>query len=368
MKKHFALLLVTTLSARTFMPLCAQTNSDNVLNFGPKNKLNEKFATLYVMRPDDTLDKKKWYSIKYEETSLGQFLNNSKYEIRFPLYGKKRFWAQHDPSSPTSGVWVELEYGKSYYLKLQITPGQDHPNPVLLLLDSITGKSDYANIKNAVNSMFYPVPANLPESMLVGNPFNRNILEPYYYDKTDSLYYWKYRFKVPSFFHYVFISEKHIYQFPYSNTLLSPTYSEFLRIQGFLAKKIETEDDLLSYVKKSLGNGKGMKNKKEKLVSLNYEPVKAFGDFGWLALSEVEDHGAANKQKNEFLLLREIRACIYKKTKEEEKVLMVFWLSARGAPDELYTLDEMKQRLIKFLSGWKYIDISKSELKSEGSD
>jgi hypothetical protein len=344
----------------------SQTSNKNIFSFGPKNKLNEKYATLYVIRDDDTLDKRIWFAVMYEKLTLGHIQNGSRNEIHFPLDGKKRFWAQYDPSSPTSGVWLDLEFGKSYYLKMQIVKGLTHGNPELTVLDSLKGKTEFNNITSPTNVIYYPAPPNMPEATLGGNPFNRTILHPFYYNVSDSFYYWKYRFKVPSYFQYVFYSEKYIYHFLYGDTLLSPTYSEFLRVQGAGVKEMKTEEDLLNYVKKSLGDDKGTKSKKLKLVSLNYEPIKPFGDFGWLAISEVEDHKAGNKGENDFLVLRDIRACIYEDTKEKTKPVILLWLSARGTPDELYTLDEMKERLKQFINGWELINRTKSgELPAE---
>jgi hypothetical protein len=361
MKKRLILLLHVSLFINFIL---AQSTNDIVFNYGPKNKTDQKFVTLYIIRPDDTLDKKRWYAVMYEEISLGVIENNSKIQIKFPLDGKQRFWTQFNSKSPTSGVWAELKYSKSYYLKLQIRPGQDHANPELLLLDSINGKREFDKITGNTRTLFYPVPPDIPESMLVGNPFNRNTLIPYYYNNTDSFYYWRFRFKAPSFFQYIYIS-KHVYQFGYENKVLSPTYSELLQVSGSAVKEIRSEEDLLNQLKKRMG-GKGMKSsKKEKLVSLNYEPIKAFGDFGWMAISEVEVHNAGNKGENDFLLLREIRAVIYKKT-EKTKIAMAFWYSSRGTPEESYTLDEMKERLKQFLNGWELkTDIKTDELPAE---
>jgi hypothetical protein len=357
MKKRLTL-LVQVVSLTNFV--FAQSTNDVLFNYGPKNKADQKFVTLYVVRPDDTLDKKRWYSLMYEKTSLGAIGNNSKTQIQFALDGKKRFWTQLDNASPTSGISMDLEYGKSYYLKLQLTPGLNHANPELLLLDSLSGKEELNKITGKTRNLLYPVPPNISEGMLVGNPFNRNLLIPYYYNTIDSFYYWRYRFKAPAFFHYFFISEKRVYQFVYSNPLLSPTYSEFITVLGSNIKEMKDESELLNYVKKSLNDGKGTKNKKQKLVSLNYEPLKtSIGDFGWMALSEVEDHEAADKGNNDYLLLREVRACIYVDTKEKNKVLMIIWLSCRGTPEEIYNLDEMKERLTQFLSGWEPSDPAK---------
>jgi hypothetical protein len=301
----------------------------------------------------------------FGNTSLGQIQRNSKYEIRFPFDGRKRVWAQYDDSSPLSELWLDLEYRKTYYIKMQLVKGTTHANPELILLDSIQGKEEFINVAPSASLVCYPVPLKLPEAALVGNPFNRKTLEPFYYNATDSLYFWKYRFKGPAYFQYFYWSDKFIYQFAYGNTLLSPTYSEFLRIQGSGVKEMKSNEDLLDYIKKSLGKSK---DKKEKLVSLDYQPVNAIGEFGWMAISEIEDHDAANKGENDFLLLREIRACIYKDTKEKKKALIILWLSERGTPDELYTLDELKERLKQFIDGWVLRkDIKTGELSTEAT-
>jgi len=342
--------------------IAAQSTNDLTFNYGPKNKDDHKFVTLYVLRPDDTRDQDLWYGLMYEKTALGPITNNSKNQIQFALDGKKRFWAQNGDGSDISDVWVDLEYGKSYYLKLQLRPDPKNTNIELILLDSLKGKEEFDNINSDTRIWHCPVPPPISEGMLVGKPFKLNLLQASHYKNTVYFPFWKYRFKGPSFFQYYYSSANYpVYQFGYSNPLLSPTYSETLTVLGTNEKEMKTPDDLLIYVKKSLNDG-NTKNKKLKLVSLNYEPLEtSIGDFGWMVLSDVEDHKAANRGNNDFLLMRDVRACIYVDTKEKMKVLFFLTLSCRGTPDEIYTLDEMKERMKQFLSGWELKDLTKQD-------
>lgn len=342
--------------------IAAQSTNDIAFKYGPKNKDNHKYANLYVIRPDDTRDQDLWYGIMYEGTALGPITNNSKNLIHFPLEGRKRFWTQHGNGSEVSEAWLDLEYGKNYYLKLQLRPDPKNINIDLILLDSLKGKEEFDILNSDPRIWHSPVPLPISEGMLVGKPFKLNSIQASHYKSTDYFIFWKYKFKGPSFFQYVYMPANNtVYQFSYSNPLLSSTYSETLSILGINGKEMKTSDDLLSYVKKSLSDG-NPKNKKLKLISLNYEPLEtSIGDFGWLALSDVEDYKAANRGNNDFLLMRDVRACIYLDTKEKKKVLLFLTLSCRGIQDEIYTLDEMKKRMKQFLSDWEELDVSQIE-------
>ncbi len=367
MRKHSTAIILIALCWLSIQPVYSQAVNENILSCGPKNKLDGRYATLFIVRENDSLAKKTGFSIWYEMTALGWILNDSKYEIRLPLDGQKKFWVQFDPSSPNFSVSVDLEYGRSYYLKLQIMPGTNHPNPELVLLDSMKGKSIYDKLNGSANLLYYPIPLKFPEAILVGNPFNKKLLEPNYYENTDSFDFWTYRFKVPPYFQYVYISNRFVLQFAYINKLLSPTYSEFLQIKLTTVKEVKSEEELQKLLKKSLSEGKT--SKKEKLVSLNYESFKALGDFGSIAISEVEDHATAVKGENDFLVLREVKAKFYIETNEKRKLIITIWLSARGTSDEMYTIEEMKERLKYFIRGWELIKDNKNgELPDDSTD
>jgi len=342
--------------------IAAQSTNDFTFNYGPKNKDNHKFVTLYVLRPDDIRDQDLWYGLMYEGTALGPITNNSKNQIQFAIDGKKRFWTQHGYGSAISDVWIELEYGKSYYLKLQLKPDSKNTNIELILLDSLKGKEEFDNIKSDTRIWHCPVPPPISEGMLVGKPFKLSSVQASHYKNGDNFYFWKFKFKGPSFFQYFYSPANYpVYQFGYSNPLLSPTYSETLSILGTIEKEIKTADDLLTYVKKNLNDG-NTKSKKLKLVSLEYEPLEtSLGEFGWMALSDVEDHKTKYKGNNDFLLMRDVRVCIYVDTKEKDNIVLFLSLSCRGTADEIYTLDEMKERMKLFLSGWEKTDVTKPD-------
>ena len=342
--------------------IAAQSTNDIAFKYGPKNKDDHKYANLYVIRPDDTRDQDLWYGIMYEGTALGPITNNSKNLIHLALEGRKRFWTQHGNGSEVSEAWLDIEYGKSYYLKLQLKRDPKNTNIELILLDSLKGKEEFDNINSDTRIWHYPVPPPISEGMLVGKPFKLNLLQARHYKNTVYFPFWNYRFRGPSFFQYYYSSANYpVYQFGYSNPLLSPTYSETLSILGTTGKEMKTADDFLSYVKKSLNDG-NTKNKKLKLVSLDYEPLEtSLGKFGWMALSDVEDHKTKYKGTNDFLLMRDVRVCIYVETKEKDKVVLFLSLSCRGTPDEIYSFDEMKSRLKHFLSGWELLDLTEQE-------
>lgn len=346
--------------------ITAQSINDIAYNYGPKNKDQHKYANLYVIRPDDTRDKDLWYGIMYESVALGPITNNSKNLIQFALEGKKRFWTQHGNGSEISEVWLDLEYGKNYYLKLQLKPDPKNINIELIVLDSLKGKEEFDIINSDTRIWYSPVPPRISEGMLVGKPFKLNLVQASHYKTTDYFHFWKYKFKGPSFFQYVYSPANYpVYQFGYSNPLLSPTYSETLSILGTAVKEMKTADDLLIYVKKNLNDG-NTKNKKLKLVSLEYEPLKtSLGEFGWMAFSDVEDHKTKYKGNNDFLSMRDLRVCIYVDTQEKDNVVLFLSLSCRGTTDEIYTLDEMKERMKQFLNGWEEIDLAKPEVINE---
>lgn len=111
------------------------------LQFETKNDINPDidYAILYVYRYSGT-GSLIGYDLHLGDSIIGRVKNNYKHEFHIKKDGRNTLWAKTEAKAE---VPINIEIGKTYYLKCSITMGMMVGRPQLQLLDKETGKLEY---------------------------------------------------------------------------------------------------------------------------------------------------------------------------------------------------------------------------------
>lgn len=105
---------------------------------------SSKYATLYVYRPKNYEGSMIGYNIKVNEQVVGRIKNNSKFEVKLYKEGPAEIAAETEQQRK---VKINVEFGKSYYLKCGVTTGIWVGRPEINLVYPEQGKMDYENLE-----------------------------------------------------------------------------------------------------------------------------------------------------------------------------------------------------------------------------
>lgn len=312
---------------------------------GPRNADSANFATLYLIRPANTVGGEYWFSIKTGNNILLKADNNTRFKIRIHKEGPIEIGASGD-SKIRSIVKLDVAFHQNYFLLMELIPATLMGNPIFKVLDATAGEQLYNSHQGMEYIVNYPLILNQNSRFSALRP--RFIADP-----NRSLRLGPMVFLPPVSTEY-FFEDLETFIFPFSDFLLSQTFTETITMTQKEIDPLPSEESLLVYIKKQIRDGKTLTTGKEKLISLNYEPFKRDNCGGWLVQYEVEDRDAPNRGNAKFLLMRNVDAYIYTKTGQQKDILTHVAFSERGLPEEIHLKEEIRFKVFYFLRNVKF--------------
>jgi hypothetical protein len=307
---------------------------------GPANQDTTKFATFYVMRPDNNIAKTFWFGIYFDDTLMVRVDDAMRYVIKCAKTGNIKIWVKNPEQSL---VTVNIEPGKKYYLQMITEPGAKTGSTKLVQLDEKEGEG-------AFNKMEYP-------PLYVYDP------DPY----TNSRYVWPI-ISTTSFVHMQFsppLSARHYvvsshegYTFSYYNKAVSPTFSEVDNVYG-LKMNLSGKEDFDKYSAKQTNNLKKSSNKNATIQSITEDSLTSVADYTY-SVYFVEKDSRPNVEVNgqrPVLELRQYDVLLYKKDSQTGKGdLYSIYFSERGLPEELHAKEQIRYKIQQLLNSCEFGD------------
>jgi len=145
---------ITSLKSPTFISSCYGVEADvyRVSDISPYLKLRAQpsadtagqYAVLYVYRLKDTLLPSEGYNLHLGKDSiLCRIHGKTAHAFLVAQGGKVTVWAQ---TGVRRELTLNLEQGKSYYIRCGIASGSARQQPVLELVDAATGVAEYEKL------------------------------------------------------------------------------------------------------------------------------------------------------------------------------------------------------------------------------
>src|SRR5258705_3191988 len=103
---------------------------------GPANQDTTKYATFYVIRPDNDIARTFWMGIYFDDTLMVRVDNAIRYIIKYPKTGNTKIWVKNEQ---VSSLTINVEPGKKYYLQMNTEPGGKTGFTKLIQLDEKDG-------------------------------------------------------------------------------------------------------------------------------------------------------------------------------------------------------------------------------------
>jgi hypothetical protein len=322
---------------------------------GPRNQDTTKFASFYVMRPDNTIDKNTWNAFFIDDHFMVKMENAMKCVIKCAATGPIKAWAKNDE---LSSIEINVEAGKKYYILMNIEAGPKHGFPKLVLLNEKEGALRY-------NSMNIPEFYVYDDHKQFSGPLIKSVLSSYmsYPSLTGFV---EFLFQPPLSARHYFASAENGYRFMYNNKMLSSTFSELDFVQRMEDKDFDNEVQFEEYVKKHIEKaGKNLK-KSETLQEQLFEKIHSPADMTYGVYSvtrdtKPENTGSLNGQS--FLEVRTYQVCMYKtEVKKSKGRVFLISFSERGLLEELHSKEEIRFKINLLLNSSSFGKAGKTPL------
>jgi hypothetical protein len=318
---------------------------------GPKNIGDYSFIFIHVIR-DNEPENNAWFGLHINDKFIARIKDSCKYTLQYPLQPIKiRFsYAKEKDIEIKSPV-----PGSHYYFKaVNVNEKQSQSQFSFFQLEENTGREEFD--KAALNnySLEYPQVLAGEVTALTKNNILAFLTDEF---KNDSIYNIYIKYRMPDWFNCILIYPSADHLFSYANEALSKTYSEYLKF-SLVEKgiKISGEEELINYVNKIYKDGKALlSGKKEKLQLYEQLHDKVPGRWTSSVYYITYDFGTPAKGKSDYLEKREIRSIFYYSLPGGDKGdLWQVEYSVRGLDNELWSKDEMLNRINSFLSGMRF--------------
>jgi hypothetical protein len=124
----------------------AQTTTD--VKFAAQNvgtdSSQSKYATLCVYRQKNLVGSLVSYELHVNDSAVCRIRNNTKYVIHLDKPGQVELWARTEQKT---SVKMNVELGKTYYLKCGVKTGLIEGRPELEIIQPAQGELDYAGVQ-----------------------------------------------------------------------------------------------------------------------------------------------------------------------------------------------------------------------------
>ncbi len=102
------------------------------------------YATIYFYRPKSFTGAAIGYNINLDDSVVWRAVNNSRYEVRVYKEGKQKVWAKTEAKAI---IPLNIQFGKTYYIKCAIAMGVWVGQPSLNLIDPEQGRDEYERVR-----------------------------------------------------------------------------------------------------------------------------------------------------------------------------------------------------------------------------
>ncbi len=307
---------------------------------GPANQDTGKYATFYIIRPDNEIAKTYWLGIYFDDTLMIRMDNNIRCVIKYPGNRKMNIWSKNEL---TSSVLVNTEAGKEYYITLEMVAGGKIGNSKLTLLDKNEGEEVFNKMKTPPLYIYDPDPL-----------MNSRYIWPIGY-KTG---YEHMNFSAPlSTRHYV-VNALEGFKFTYYNRSVSPSFSEIDGVYGG-KMSISDKEEFDKFANKQINNLKKGLKKSEIIKEFSSDTLTSTADYISSTYFVTEDSKPSLPPgvRISSLELRQYSVLIYKNIANNNKGdFYSIYFSERGLPDELHTKEEIRYKINALLKSCEFGD------------
>lgn len=307
---------------------------------GPANQDTTKFATFYIIRPDNEIAKKYWMGIYFNNDQMVRADNGMRYVIKYAAAGDVEIWTRNEEKA---SVTIHADPGKNYYLQITTVAGGKNFFPKIEQINEEQGKIAFDKIT---------IPA-----LLVYDP------DPF----TNDHYVWPDPQKI-GYTHMIFLpplSARHFFEstmdgfiFSYYNKSLSPTFTEVVGVYGS-KKNISDKEDFMKFARKQKDNINKSSSKSATIESITEDSLTCNSDYIY-SVYFIERDSKPNVQVNGQIPVLEVRqysAIIYKKDEKSGKGdYYSIYFSERGLATELHTKDEIRAKIQYLLDSCEFIE------------
>lgn len=108
------------------------------------------YCTIYIYRPQRFEGSLLGYELNFSNSLIkdgvliAKIRNNTKTIVKIHQEGTGEFWAN---IGVTRSIKVNLQFGKSYYIKCELEPGITLGRPVITLMSEEQGKNEFEQVK-----------------------------------------------------------------------------------------------------------------------------------------------------------------------------------------------------------------------------
>jgi hypothetical protein len=119
----------------------SSSSKDSITNVVNENN----YATLNIYRPKSRKISFASFTINVNDSGVCKIKSNKRYIIKLYKFGSTEFWAKSESKSTAT---MNIEKGKTYYLKCNVKKGWWGEIPALVFMDSVEGKTEFENAKD----------------------------------------------------------------------------------------------------------------------------------------------------------------------------------------------------------------------------
>jgi hypothetical protein len=307
---------------------------------GPANQDTTKFATFYVMRPDNDIAKTFWFGIYFDDTLMVRVDDAMRYVIKYAKTGNVKIWVKNPEQSL---VTVNIEAGKKYYLQMITEPGGKTGSTKLVRVDEKEGEEVF-------NKMEYP-----PLYVYDPDPYTNS---KYIWPSSPKTGYAHMMFSSPLSTRHFFVKPLIGFMFSYYNKMVSPTFTE---VDGVYGSKMNLsgKEDFDKYAAKQTNNLRKSSNKSATIQNITEDSLTSGADYTY-SVYFVEKDSKPNVEINgqrPVLELRQYSVIIYKKDPQTGKGdVYSIYFSERGLPGEVHSKEEIRFKVQQLLNSCEFGD------------
>jgi hypothetical protein len=305
---------------------------------GPANQDTTKFATFYVMRPDNDIARTFWFGIYFDDTLMVRVDDAMRYIIKYAKTGNVKIWVKNPEQSL---VTVNIEPGKKYYLQMITEPGGKTGSTKLVQLDEKEGEEVF-------NKMEYP-----PLYVYDPDPYTNS---KYIWPSSPKTGYAHMKFSFPLSTRHYFAAPITGFMFSYYNKMVSLTFTEVETIHGD-KRNFADKKDFEKYANRQIDNLKKDFKKSETLQILTQDSLTSDADYTssiYVVTEDTKPYVFVNGS-HPTLELREYNAWLYKKDLISGKGdVYSIYFSERGLPGELHTKEEIRFKIQQLLNSCEF--------------
>lgn len=350
MKKLISILMVLLFTIQLVNAQKTTADSIKYLSVpGPANQDTTRYATIYVVRPNNVLGNDIWVGLYFDDSRQVLIVNNDlKYAIKYAKTGNVEIWSQNKKKSP---VMLNVEAGKKYYIEMDMLPGIEWGYPTLTLLGEKQGEEALRKISHELLDVYDLANLRTADKLSTIN---------FAWPSSAKMGFQQMKFKAP-------ISTRHFihghevgYLFYYYNDAVSQTFSETIRVKSDVKNDINSQEEFEKYMRKQIDKlTKGDLEKFETVQLVKQDTLVSGADYSstFYYVTENTRSAVVVNGQHQVLEMREYNTWMYKKDLKKNKgTIYTVFFSERGLPQELHAREEIRFKLRQLISSCSFVE------------